>query len=731
MAELEPVLELTEEQLESGQGSLKRRAMTRYRRHVLDNASQMTTLRERAEKLINFVSPMGSQLDEETKRIFEKLRMPALDLNEVWPTIHGIAGRESTSRYVPKLTGRGFEDAGFADACNAAIRAIREEGDYEQVDSSAFLNSHITGLSGTQIRNDVHYRTPRFRSEKVPVGEFLIDFYAREPNLRDMGAVARGQWVNVWEMQEYSPELDHLWKSLVSSDSGSSSDFETGHGGNGGVWYASTGIGTTDDSTRFYRRSSREVFRVDFEWVERIPRAEVEIPGEILDLWRELAGDDVPDEEDMDEQFRGSPVPGPDGVTPIHTVDGGPDSTVVMLGRATGMAEQRRDQLIQQSEQAMQQAQQAAQQGQPMEEESEPYYPEEPITRTLSKRQLMEFQRGYSAVAGSSYENYYDVKTRCHYRAIIVGNHVIRVHKSRENSWSLMPLVCFQDETAEGTYPYGTAQLLESRQKWLNAFANAWIHALTTMPRSQITVDPDVVTIPELQEINKNLARGDRAIHVSPESWKELPQGRVPDGIDQAWQVMQQMVPGGAGQSQYGIGGVDSLSRTAFRLVEQQISTMNKVLAEAFDSFRLYRKMQTRTLLKKIIAYWSYEDFTRAAGEEFAQHIPRDRSQWRKALEFDIVVGEEPTTRDMAMSAIESIQQTGMWMWLKDTAPKALAKMHAPVFGSEVTNDLLEGIEAQEYGKALENFAAAAGVDPEDIEAAVQQLAQGGNGEVA
>jgi hypothetical protein len=66
------------------------------------------------------------------------------------------------------------------------------------------------------------------------------------------------------------------------------------------------------------------------------------------------------------------------------------------------------------------------------------------------------------------------------------------------------------------------------------------------------------------------------------------------------------------------------------------------ILAQFFDSIRLYRKDQGRLLVEYIRTYLSDGRLIRIVGEDGAKHVPLVRDP--RALEFDVIVDESPTS---------------------------------------------------------------------------------------
>ena len=228
------------------------------------------------------------------------------------------------------------------------------------------------------------------------------------------------------------------------------------------------------------------------------------------------------------------------------------------------------------------------------------------ISRNISRKDLTLFQIGYGSVAGRGmrWENYFDVQEEVVYEAVIVGRMVLEVRKSRHNAFTILPLVCYMDETAVGNIPYGSAMLLKPRQQWANQFENALLDMVARMPKAQVAIDSEAADMEprELAEAEESLTRGDRLVRIKnpKESLFNLPAGTIPPAIEGLAARQRGSIPGALGMSGYNIGNVGDLARTAFRLVEQQTENAMKTTSESFDHFSLFLKAQTTVLAKCI-----------------------------------------------------------------------------------------------------------------------------------
>ncbi len=679
--QLKETLEIDDERLEAGAGSIGERALARYRIHVQDNRELMRELIEDAQKNQKFYSPLGDQWPDDLADIFSQLNIPMKSVNEVWPVVASITGRESTSRFIPKITGRDPEDSGLADAFNTAIRKIREGDDMEQSDSACFRQAAVRRVGATEIFVDAFSsRTPKMKQRRLPLETLLLDFGGTECNYRDSRGIAHGRYLNRWDFDERFPEHDSVWDEIV--ELGDTSDYDERD-----PW-----MNTVEGNGFLYRRKTRTTFIVDFEWIERQPIDQLELPGEVAEIWQGQFGEQLPvdvETREDDPQF------------------------LPQLAMATAAAEQYLQQV---QEQAAQMAQQPPVPGQPPPEP--PPDPLPKIYRNLtSAKQLMMFKSAYIQHAGQDFTNYYRLKPEVVYYASFVGMKVLEAGRRKDGMWTMYPLIPFMDEKDGRQIPYGVVDLLKKRQQIMNAALALYLHSMAYMSKAAFGYDTDSGDPAAVQAINTATARGDRVIPMpgGKKALVDLPQGRMPDGVERFFDKFMALVPGGAGQSQYGVGTAPNLARTASRLVEQQISAMNSTIGEAFDSLRQFRRATTRKHIGNIITTWSVEDFRRAAGPH-AKYVPDDKSQWWAAYDYDIVVGEEASTRDMAQAALDSMVDTGMWQWVSQLAPEVIAKVAHPIWGA-ASDDLLTKIQEQEPGRMVEALAELTGIDPGALQA--------------
>ncbi len=675
----QPTTPISDEGYEGGEGTLRRRALKSYQRHVLDNHDRMRLLREDGYRLQDFTSPVAGQLEKGGQAIFEMLGIPVDGVNETWPAVAAATGTEQTSRFQSKFTGRDPEDSKFADAVNATHRLIRDQGNFDHIDSKAFQLAAIQRVSAVKIYADLwSERTPSICCERIPLTELMIDFYCTKVNLEDRTAFSHGRWINWAEFRRLYYSESDMWLKLVEQQEGASADFESGD-----VWMASLGLDGRNSS--FYRRRQREVFVVDHEWVEREDRIELDMPGEAAVLWQQISGSELPATLPDDPEFW------------------------KVVAQAVAQAQA----LNQQATQAQVQAAE-----QPSAEEAPPP-PMPPIYRVVTTKQLLRFNTAWIELTGQPYTEYHRLKPEVVYHAVIVGSYVLRVSQTRDGGWSLIPLIPFFDDTPEVARPYSFVDLIRPRQLWLNQFVALWMHALAHMSKAQLGVDTaGDITQDDIDQMNIQSARGDAVIGLKggKDAIFPWPKGQMPDGVQEAWQLMFDLVPGAAGQSRYSIGSVSDLQRTAAKLVNQQIEATGKTLAEMYASFGEFRKTVARKTMSLFYALASPDQFANLAGD-FAEAIPFDRSLWLGHQRMNVKVGEEPSSKDMSLAAIEALNTTASWQFWNEISPKAIAGAMAPVLGSAFYDEAIEALERREPQNLITAAAEMFDVDAGELQA--------------
>lgn len=718
-AEIIETVEIDEAELEAGAGSLEARALTRYRQHVIDNQERMRELVIAADTNQRFFSPLESQWSADLTKIFADLGISMKSLNQIWPAVQNVTGRETTQRYQAKITGRDPDDSGLAEAFNSAVRAIAEGDDYEQKISSAFRQAHVQRVGALELFVDVwSSKVPKFLCRRIPVDNLMIEFEGNEVNYSDRRGMAHGRWMNRWDFDERFPDDAKFWLGLVN-DSGSG-DFDTLD-----RWGIASSMGS--ENAFFFNTKTRTTFVVDFEWKERKEIFQLELPGETNLVWEELnAGEKMPISMEVGKKEM------------ISLMDRLAESVV------------RAEQLLQQLMEARMAQEQAPEEGQqPIPD------PQPPIFRNLiSTEQLMHFKSAYLShqqrpadmegpgadgpeFAGPEdgdepardFTNYYPLQPETIYYASFVGNKVIRAGERRDQDWSIFPLIAFMDEIDGKQIPYGSVDVLWPRQEMTNMWLSVFLHQSAHQVRAQMGIDTEIATGADIETINRNATDGSKFLDIPGGGTKgalfPIPRADMSPIDRDSWRTFMDLVPAGLGQSMAGLGTMQELSRTATSLVNQQSASQTSTLAESFDSLRQMRRAITRKKIRMIIAYWSPDDLRRVAGQQ-AEFVPDDVSQWWKALEFDVVVGEEVSTKDQAQAAADALIDTGLWQEVAKVAPKVLPQVLHPIIGGSAFNEWMEGLAEQEPQRLLQSLGDALGLDPELIQQAIDQLQAGG-----
>lgn len=696
---LRDVSYLSDDDLDHGRGTLEERALAQYRRLVTDNSERMRRVRTAGYKNQEFLSPLGDQWPDDVRKIYRQLSIPAKGINEVWPNVNAITGRETVDRFRPKWSARdssSTEEQGLADAFNAAGERIRQRGGFDQVTSAVFRQAGTQRLGAARFWPDAYVRrTPDLKARRIRLDQVIVDLYASQVNLSDMTRVAHGRWMDLLEFRDFYPDeaAQELYLKLAKGGAGATADFSSQHRADQDIWTATLGSDEYGKDSLYWRRATNEIFVVEVEWREREARIEIEIPGEAAAAYLQMQ----PGKKRLEDEFERDRA----GMEALQ-----------VLGFAVAEVQQQIDESVSQWQQQAQMAEQTGQEPPPAPE----LLP--PIVRQLEGGAFAAFNTGYRAAGGGTFERYWNLRPEVYYAATIVGNKVVRVGRRLDRYWSILPLVMFIDDAEKGQEPYGIVDVLKPRQEWLNMFLAVWLSTMAHMPKAQVGIDADEVGGEmEAKRITREITSGSRAIWMrgGKNAIIQLPQGSMPDGIQQAWQMLLDLVPGGAGQSRYGVGSVDSLARTAFRLVEQQISAMNKVLAEAFDSLRAFRAAEATKIASMICAYYTVEDFRAVAGR-YAKYVPEDRSLWWKFLDFNLHVSEEPATRDTATAVIEALNQTAMWEFYRDLDPESLVLLLKPLQGAEITERMLQAIRDQEPQRLMMKLEAAMGLEEGTIQ---------------
>lgn len=227
-----------------------------------------------AQENHRFVSPTpGAQWSQREWQDRQQDGRPTWTINDVALAVHALAGQEITGRFRRNFKGRGDDNSPMvAEALNVIDAAVRELARAEHVESEAFRNLLIDGYSWVEWYQDyvVDFRG-RTLVRAYELWDIMWDVTARESMLVDREWDAAGSWVSMDAFLAMHPDKRDDLKSYINRTDGWVRDEDLGETARWPWLYRAT-------RGRYVAPRRRELFLVDYQWRQRIPRWAVEMP---------------------------------------------------------------------------------------------------------------------------------------------------------------------------------------------------------------------------------------------------------------------------------------------------------------------------------------------------------------------------------------------------------------------------------------------------------------------
>lgn len=212
----------------------------------------------------------------------------------------------------------------------------------------------------------------------------------------------------------------------------------------------------------------------------------------------------------------------------------------------------------------------------------------------------------------------------------------------------------YRDRT-RGTF-YGLVKDGEDPQRYANKMLSQRLHMINTNAKGGLVVETGAVS--DVRQFEDNWAKTDGIVWVNAGA---ISQGKImpkplpqePAAIDQLLQFSVQSINDVFGVNLEMMGLANR--NQAGVLEEQRTAAGMTVVATLFDSLRQYRKQHARLLGHFIIEYISDGRLIRISGPLGQEYAPLIRQ--RGIMEYDVVVDDAPTSRDMKQKTFEALMK--------------------------------------------------------------------------
>ena len=294
-------------------------------------------------------------------------------------------------------------------------------------------------------------------------------------------------------------------------------------------------------------------------------------------------------------------------------------------------------------------------------------------------------------------------RKRMYRRAYRSGEELLEDEPLPDGEFTLKSITGKRDRN-KGTW-YGLVRAMVDPQRFANKFFSQILHIINTNAKGGILAEADAFE--DIKQAEESWAKADAITWMAVDGAGRIqpkPVGAYPQGLDRLMEVSISSIRDATGVNQELLGMVE---RDQPGILEhQRKQAAYGILAAFFDSFRRYRRLQGRLMLKYIQKYIPEGTLIRIVGDDgTARYVPLAKQP--DSAKFDVMVDEAPAGPN---------QKAVVWGMLMQLPPQILQGLSPEMWGEFIRYSPLPDALAQKVAQAAQ---AAAQPDP-----AAQELQQ-------
>ena len=249
--------------------------------------------------------------------------------------------------------------------------------------------------------------------------------------------------------------------------------------------------------------------------------------------------------------------------------------------------------------------------------------------------------------------SYAQQNRRVYYRAFFCGDELLDGGLSPcQDGFSFTPITGKRDRNSISWY--GMTRVMKDPQRWANKWLSQAVYILNANAKGGLLAETDAFVDPRKAE--SEWARPDSITLLQPgglEKVKEKVPAPYPAGFDRLMSFALESLPMVTGINLEALGLANR--EQAGVLESQRKQAAYGILAPFFDSMRLYRREQGRTLLYYLRKYIADGRWIRLLGQGAAPAVQLNKLD--DSVSFDIIVDQAPTAPDVKQRTWESLIQ--------------------------------------------------------------------------
>jgi hypothetical protein len=263
------------------------------------------------------------------------------------------------------------------------------------------------------------------------------------------------------------------------------------------------------------------------------------------------------------------------------------------------------------------------------------------------------------------------VRRRKYWRAFRSGGTVLKVEELPDGEFTYKAITGKRDRN-KGTW-YGLVRPMMDPQRWANKFFSQILHIINSNAKGGIVAEESAFA--DVKQAEESWSKSDAITWANPGALQSNAiQPKVAPPVPAMLPSLMEMsiatIRDTTGVNQELLGMADRQQPGV--LEHQRKQSAYGILAAFFESFRRYRKLQGRLLLKYIQKYVPEGTLVRIVGDDgVAQYIPLAKQS--DTAKFDVIVDEAPAGPNQKERVFSLLMQ--FQPMLKDAGPEVWAEL--------------------------------------------------------
>lgn len=286
----------------------------------------------------------------------------------------------------------------------------------------------------------------------------------------------------------------------------------------------------------------------------------------------------------------------------------------------------------------------------------EPYYKALILTPPAMQPQMVELDEAKFKIAQKSGAVLQSAKlVRKVVKQVFIGAKVLKAPTPTQTGDFTWRCITGLKDTDKGIY-YGIVRRAKDPQRWANKWLMQMKHILDSQAKGGIMAERDAFE--DQRQADESWARADRITWVNNGAVahgkiQPKPTAAFPAGFDRLLQYADEMIikATGINMELLGMREVNQPGVLEYQRKQSGIS----ILAPFFDSLKLYRLMQGKTMLKLIQNHLADGRLVRILGQDNARYVPLLKENIAN-IEYDIIVDDAPTSTNEKEKTWQIIQ---------------------------------------------------------------------------